>query len=451
MSIFGKVGTALMHWMITPWLLPTRSLTGRWLRVAQVLAGFVALSSTLMFVFVLPVRYAWLNRLAAAAVPLLQVNSNLNPRFATFYTEIFPQTALAIEAAVMLLYVLNAALLFWKRSHDWVALLTAAALPSFALHITPTMFTWMEQGPAETLVGSIFKCLGLGLAFLFLFLFPNGNYAPHWMRLFFIGWIFWAVIWLASPRSVFGFRDPYTIDIPGFFLLTAWWMVGILSQIYRYTRVSSALERQQTKIITFGATLTFIGYALYVPARYAVRFTENPVTAGIVFKMVAPYIYLTMIATIPILITLSILRYRLWDIDLIIRRTLVYSLLSGLLTLLYFGGVALTQLLVTIDFWPLAPSRGQPSTFIIVLTTLLMAALFNPLRRKIQSFIDQRFYRRKYNAEQALAEFAEMARSETDLQELSVKLIAVVQETVEPEFAGLWYIRKRENTVKDES
>jgi hypothetical protein len=113
-------------------------------------------------------------------------------------------------------------------------------------------------------------------------------------------------------------------------------------------------------------------------------------------------------------------------VDVLIRKTLVYALLSGFLGLVYFGSVALLQATLVTD-------RGKPSAIIIVATTLAIAALFNPLRRRLQEIIDQRFYRQKYDAEKALGEFAAAARSETDLHLLASRLVKVVQETLQPE------------------
>ncbi len=127
---------------------------------------------------------------------------------------------------------------------------------------------------------------------------------------------------------------------------------------------------------------------------------------------------------------IAVLRYRLWDLDVIIRKTLVYAILSALLGVVYYGGVVLLGLITT--------DSGQPSPIVIVISTLAIAALFNPLRRRIQDFIDRLFYRRKYNAEQALAEFAAAARSETDIDQLSAELLAVLERTMQPERVNLW-------------
>jgi hypothetical protein len=133
----------------------------------------------------------------------------------------------------------------------------------------------------------------------------------------------------------------------------------------------------------------------------------------------------------PISVMLAILRYRLWDIDIIVRRTLQYSLLTGLLVLVYFGSVIVLQSLVE-NF------TGEQSPLVIVLSTLVIAALFNPLRTRVQDFIDRRFYRKKYDSQNALAHFATAARDEVDLDQLTAALLSVVEETVQPEQVFLW-------------
>jgi hypothetical protein len=135
--------------------------------------------------------------------------------------------------------------------------------------------------------------------------------------------------------------------------------------------------------------------------------------------------------SVPIAIGVAILRYRLYEIDLIVNRTLVYGTLSAMLIALYFGGiVAFQSVFVALT--------GQQSTLAIVASTLLIAALFTPLRRRIQSFIDKRFYRRKYDAAKTLEAFSAKLRNETDLNALSADLVGVVRETMQPAHVSLW-------------
>src|ERR671933_1292864 len=133
----------------------------------------------------------------------------------------------------------------------------------------------------------------------------------------------------------------------------------------------------------------------------------------------------------PIAIGIAILRYRLYEIDLIINRTLVYGSLTVTLIALYFGGIVLLQRVFV-------ALTGEKSTLAVVASTLVIAALFNPLRRQVQAFVDRRFYRRKYDAAKTLEAFSAKLRDETDLDALNNELVGVVRETMQPAHVSLW-------------
>jgi hypothetical protein len=138
---------------------------------------------------------------------------------------------------------------------------------------------------------------------------------------------------------------------------------------------------------------------------------------------------------IPLSIGVAILRYRLWDIDVLINRTLVYGSLTVTLALVYFAGVATTEAI----FHAITSQERQPQVAVaVVVSTPVIAALFMPLRRRIQGFIDRRFYRRKYDARKTLEAFSAKLRDETDLDALSDDVISVVSETMQPAHVSLW-------------
>ncbi len=201
----------------------------------------------------------------------------------------------------------------------------------------------------------------------------------------------------------------------------------VVGQIYRYRRVSSLLQRQQTKWVVFGMSVA-IGCYVGLDLLYGVFSLppKGPFADLIIFT--ATYFLMLLI---PLSIVFAILRSRLWDIDILINRTLVYGTLTAMLAVVYIG------LIITLQFL-LRGLISQTSDIAIVASTLAIAALFNPLRRRIQAFIDRRFFRRKYDAARTLEAFSVTLRNEVDLSQLREQLVAVVQETMQPTHISLW-------------
>ena len=153
--------------------------------------------------------------------------------------------------------------------------------------------------------------------------------------------------------------------------------------------------------------------------------------SGSWFRQVGFALQVIGLVGLPVAIGIAIFKYRLFEIDLLINRTLIYGSLTVTLVALYFGGIVVLQrhfVLLT----------GQQSTLAVVASTLIIAALFNPLRRSIQSFIDRRFYRRKYDARKTLEEFSAKLRDETDLEALNEELVGAVRETMQPAHVSIW-------------
>jgi hypothetical protein len=210
----------------------------------------------------------------------------------------------------------------------------------------------------------------------------------------------------------------------GFLLVLAVAIAGAISLVLRYRR-SKGDERQQIKWFVFAGA---IFCAIFAVAPVLWSLPSSPKT-----EWIWPALFLLGSGTIPAATGIAILKYRLYDIDILINRTLVYGSLTALLAAGYFGGVATTQAI----FRTLTGQERQPQLAIVV-STLVIAALFNPLRRRIQGFIDRRFYRSKYDAAKTLEAFSAKLRDETDLDALSEDVVEVVRETMQPAHVSLW-------------
>jgi hypothetical protein len=217
-------------------------------------------------------------------------------------------------------------------------------------------------------------------------------------------------------------------------------MVAILlgalyAQVYRYRHVSTPTGRQQTKWVTFGIPLWWLLTAvLSVP--YGLVLSMPPGSPVPWWGLAGSGSWWLTLTILPLSLSIAVLRYCLYDIDVVINRALVYASLTATLGLLYFGSVASMQY----AFRALAGHEVFPQLTIVV-STLVIAALFNPLRRRLQSLIDRRFYRSKYYARTTLEAFSAKLRDETDLNTLSDELVSVVRETVQPEHLSLWLRR----------
>jgi hypothetical protein len=209
-------------------------------------------------------------------------------------------------------------------------------------------------------------------------------------------------------------------------------LAGIASLLLRLKR-SSGVERQQMKWFTYFLATAVTVQLVFFELPFNILGEEQLATLPW-FEWLYTIVLFIVFLGWPLIIGLTIFRYRLYDIDIIIRRTLVYSLVTLTLALVYFGSVVLLQRVFT-------GMTNQQSPLAIVLSTLLIAALFNPLRRRVQQVIDRRFYRQKYDAQQVMARFANTARDETDMELLTTELNQVVQETMQPEAVSIWLKR----------
>ena len=325
----------------------------------------------------------------------------------------------------------------------WMLSITSGAYALYGLRVaTP------GSVPFPAAIASLGQELGPATGGLIgtylILLFPDGRLpSRRWRPL---AWLSGAVIVLMSASSIFtpkrledlgGVRNPFGLEQYPWvgevaqniiLLLPLCILASVASLVLRFLR-SGGEERAQIKWLVFSASILGSGFSIFVILGDLLPEASggtDPLWGNLLEDAVT-----MSFAGVPVAVGVAILRYRLYDIDLLINRALVYGPLTAMLVLCYIGGVVFLQA-------ALRSFTGQESTLAIVASTLAIAALFNPLRRWVQAFVDRRFYRRKYDAAKTLAAFNARLRDETDLNALSADLVGVATSTMQPEHVSLW-------------
>jgi len=413
-------------------------LQGHWLVFARVVWFILVALAVLVFIFSLPVYIAQLYSICSGiACGTGQLTPQIVETLRNHGFTIGEYVTITVVLAFVQVFVwfTVGGVLFWRKSNDWMALLVALMMvllgTGVALNTVAGSFS-LWQFPSRLL-----DFLAYLLLVLVIFLFPNGRFVPRWT---------WLLIIVFIP--VEGFYD----FLPNSLLNNSIWynliwisvVISIIAtQVYRYIRVSNLVQRQQTKWVVFAIIIVLLVEAVFT---LAAVFFPSLDQSGSFYWLLYNNISTYALLLIPLSLTIAILRYRLWDIDNLINRTLVYGTLTFLLALVYFG------LVFALQFF-LRGVISQTNDVVIVISTLSIAALFQPLRKRIQKIIDLRFYRSKYDAAKTLEAFSSTLRNEVDLSTLSEQLLAVVQETMQPAHVSLWLrkpVRVEEETSKNE-
>jgi len=333
-----------------------------------------------------------------------------------------------LSSVWVLIFCVIGVIIAWRKSRDWMGLLVSLALVVGGTAVTTDYQQLATAYPITQLPGELLQFLMGTLPLLVGYLFPNGRFVPRWTR-----WLALLLILLMAGGRFFPTSPFNTNDWPGpltTVLALAVFGTLLFAQFYRYFRVSTPVQRQQTKWVILGIMATIIYFIALL-----ILTTLNPALtqANSLGSLFGEASYFLAVLIVPLAIAFSILRYRLWDIDLLINRTLVYAILTVVLALIYFGSVFLLQAIISG-----LTGQVKQSPVIIVGSTLAIAVLFQPLRSRIQAIIDRRFYRRKYDMTRTLAAFSTTLRNEMDLSQLHEHIVAVVQETMQPTHVSLW-------------
>jgi hypothetical protein len=404
---------------------PPATLRGRWLLLARVAWVVVALLYVGVFISGIPSEFARLqtpctDAVSCSLIPHLTVQKVQELKELGLSAEFFAAYFVAIEVAFTTVSAAIGALIFWRRPEDRMALLVSLVLLTFGAALPIPLFT-LDLSLVWTASAKAVFFVGAASAILFFYVFPDGHFVPRWSR-----WLVLASMGVLAPTILLPYSFLSLWQHP---LLNAFVSAGIVgallsAQGYRYKRVSTLAQRQQTKWVVFGTVAALGGYGVFTALDLLLQ-------SALLASLLSNTAFFVLMLLIPISIAVAVLRYRLYDIDILINRTLVYGTLSATLIALYFVGIVVLQRLFVV-------LTGQQSTLAVVASTLLIAALFNPLRRRIQSFIDRRFYRRKYDARKTLETFSATLRDETNLDAVSDDLVGVVRETMQPAHVSLW-------------
>ena len=339
---------------------------------------------------------------------------------------------------VVLVHVLIAAVIAWRRPDEWMAVFVSLALvANGAINPFSPIHGLVEAHPALDPPVNILAYLALLSSVSLLYLFPTGRFVPPWTLPVAMIWALFALPAVFFSDSVLSLAAwPVALQMILLLVLAA---SGLFAQLYRYVKVSSPLQQQQAKWALLGLMAAAVGPIAYffsfdgiaslsessVPSIVYRRVGSDIFTVSMMLRMTGINLLGLGLLLFPLTFAIAIMRFRLWDIGVVVNRTLVYGTLTATIVAAY----AVTVILLELAFRAVTDQGGAVA---IVVSTLVIAALFQPTRGRVQRFIDRRFYRRNYDAAQTLTGFANTLRSEVDLKRLGRELEAVVEETVQP-------------------
>ena len=395
-------------------------LSGRWLIAARVVWVLVLAGMLVAFFIQIPYYLAFMSRACPGACAFTTqqeaVLASINVSLDTF-----AWIALSCTLVITLISVALALILFWRRSNDWMALLVALFLVGYPIMNNGTTGSMPTDIPSSILLLTQILTFPVWILYDATFLlFPSGRFAPRWMWMLFLVWAVWGEVISLTP-DLFG--GLLFLGYP-LFVISA-----VASQIYRYRRASTLVQRQQTKWAIAGLLAVLLANQLFwLPSGFTPLGETLYMPASFLF-------YQLVILALPITFFVAIQRHRLYEIDTIINRTLVYGSVTVVLAAIYVGCIVALQALSRVV---LHTSGSGDNPLSIVISTLVIAALFQPLRRRIQRAVDRRFYRTRYDARKAVETFGTMLRQEVDIASFSEQLLTVVQQTMEPAHLSLW-------------
>ncbi|MBI5291170.1 MAG: AAA family ATPase [Chloroflexi bacterium] len=451
---------------IHPSLTSSTALRGRWLWLARAIWVAGAVLALVVLVAAVPVRHEQLLAVCAGSgcVPdQLDPGTYAALNSLGLSTRPYAVYFLILDLSFAVVSIATALIIFIVKSDDWVTLLVSFALITLATVVPSLEEALARAQPVWNTPVAALGGLAVASFFILLYTFPDGRVVARrtrWMILITGVWALayllfpvWPInpdewpVWLQFVATIVfrsglnqlpeGLRALRTAGLTLMFLI--WFGIGLYSQIYRYYHVASPAQRQQTKWVVFGLAATFAGQVLSQLLVLAIPSIREPGLHRLLYSLIGIPLFFTIpLLILPLSLANSILSYRLWDIDTIIYRVVIYGTLTGALGTIYFGSVVLLQSVVR-------RLTGQTSDFVVAASTLIIASLFQPLRRRLQHSIDRRFYREKVDFRRAITEFSREVRTILELPELLRALVGRVTDLLHISH-GAVYLRRADGS-----
>jgi hypothetical protein len=357
---------------------------GRSAFVAALLGwGVLVGLSLVLFALSVPARYEELAGLARQSSARLGHGSGLDLLRGFLDGGFYAPAVLSLEISFVLALALASAAMVRRNSSDWRPLFFSAAFVSYAVWATPTLDALALPGALQTLA-DLTQAAGLLMAVLFFLLFPDGRFAPRWARLSALGWAVYCLLWGLFPDAPWSLIDPFGASFAAFLILMmAGWLPGLMAQAVRYRR-AGARQRAQTRWVLLGIGVACAGYALvYLPGALLPASGE----ARLMYDLFGVPAFWLLALPIPFGLTVAMLRHHLFDVEVIISITLVYGILTATLA----GVFEIT--LVSLQHVLLVFTHVEDSGLAYFATAMVMATLFEPLKRRIDALVDRLFFR----------------------------------------------------------
>jgi len=339
---------------------------------------------------------------------------------------------LALDLLVMVVSSCLAGMIAWRRSDDWLGLLTSITVVTFSAAQTGAITFLVPELSLWGTLAHVVQALGDGLILLLLFIFPDGRFVPSWSRFVAVAWGIWVVTWPFVPAV-----SPMSDQLPiwfSFATLTPLYVLGLLSQIYRRNTVTNPIKRLQTKWTMFGFGIALVGFFVTSVLVYAMPMPDAAGDVVPLVHMALPLFNALTILAIPVALGVSMMRFRLWEIDPLLHQTVIYGAVTTGLSIVFVVEILVFQAIFQ-------AITGQQSQVAVVLSTLIIAALFQPARTRARRMIDRRFYREKIDFEKAFTDLSHEIRTIIAMPELSNVLLGRVMELLHISY-GAVFLRK---------